>query len=360
MNRLPRTSALQSRVTLPALTGVRFFAAFYVVLFHALPWLSAHFTLPDPLRTFLSNGYLAVALFFLLSGFILAYTYEGHVDGPRNWAKFWEARFARIYPVYFLSLLLALPFQSHLTLASSFSVVAMVQAWNPLHPEWTGAWNYPAWSLSVEGFFYLCFPFLQKLVSRFSSRALTTCIIVAGLICVLGHTPMQGLGNWGLNTTFSRFLPLPLLRIPEFILGISLGNYFLRRGSVCRGTVSTALASVAVVILLSLPIGPWVSLVVVPFGFLIFDLADPENSIGALLSTRLMVLLGGASYSIYLLQAPFRDWVRALSDRAPHNIAKLGTPLTPILLVGFSIIVFKVWEEPLRRTIRRWFAAKPV
>jgi peptidoglycan/LPS O-acetylase OafA/YrhL len=96
---------------LPALTGVRFFADFFVVLSHSLPWVAMRFRIPWPAKIFLSNGYLAVAMFFLLSGFILAYTYDGQIAGSRNRARFWEARFARIYPVYLLSLVLAYRFE---------------------------------------------------------------------------------------------------------------------------------------------------------------------------------------------------------------------------------------------------------
>ncbi len=259
----------QPRMPLPALTGIRFFAAFYVLLFHALPWLSSHFKLPLPLRVFLSNGYLAVALFFLLSGFILAYTYQGHIGGTHNRVRFWQARFARIYPVYILSLLLALPFQRHLTLGSALSVLAMVQAWNPWHREWTGAWNYPAWSLSVEGFFYLCFPFIQNVLNRLNRRNLVISIGVTGLLCVLGHTPTLGLGNWDPSWALTRLLPLPVLRLPDFVLGVSLGNLFLRHQPLVSRTQIAAVAIAAVVTLLSLPIGPWVSLVIIPFGVLV-------------------------------------------------------------------------------------------
>lgn len=347
------------RPTLPALTGIRFFAAFYVVLFHGLPWLDARFYLPWPIRLFLSNGYLAVALFFLLSGFILAYTYEDHVENGSQRASFWEARFARIYPVYFLSLLMALPFQNGLTGGSASSVIFMVQAWNPFHPEWTGVWNYPAWSLSVEAFFYVFFPFIQKQISRKSDTTLSAIILVTSLLCIFLHTPTQGLGERNLSAGLSRLLILPILRFPEFLLGVSLGNRFLRVGGSSRNVIYSYLSAISVIVILSLPIGSWVSLVVLPFSTLIYDLAGSKNHLVAFFSTRVMILLGGASYSVYLLQAPFRDWVRTLSLQEPSVVAKIITPLTPLFLVLFSIIVFKLWEEPWRRSIRRWLGSKP-
>jgi peptidoglycan/LPS O-acetylase OafA/YrhL len=114
--------ASSRRTALPALTGVRFFAAFYVVLSHSLPWVATRFRIPWPAKIFLSNGYLAVAMFFLLSGFILAYTYDGQITGSRNRARFWEARFARIYPVYLLSLVLAYWFERGLHVKTQIAV----------------------------------------------------------------------------------------------------------------------------------------------------------------------------------------------------------------------------------------------
>jgi peptidoglycan/LPS O-acetylase OafA/YrhL len=58
------------------------------------------------------------------------------------------------------------------------------------------------------------------------------------------------------------------------------------------------------------------------------------------------------------MQAPFRDWVRVLSVHLPDAIARFATPATPVLLVLFSILVFKIWEEPSRRAIRRWLGSK--
>src|SRR5262245_31988850 len=111
-------------------------------MFHAYPGFVRRYPVPKPLEIFLSNGYLAVGLFFLLSGFILAYTYDGQIEGTRNRLRFWEARFARIYPVYLLSLVLAYKFATGIDWSTKLAVVGMVQAWNPFNSEMAGAWNY--------------------------------------------------------------------------------------------------------------------------------------------------------------------------------------------------------------------------
>ncbi len=79
----------------------------------------------------------------------------------------------------------------------------MVQTWNPLRPDLNGAWNYPAWSLSVEAFFYLCFPFKQgPPLQDFRRRGLLILGAAAALIAILGHTPTPR--SWYFCPCFAR------------------------------------------------------------------------------------------------------------------------------------------------------------
>src|SRR5262249_48197038 len=168
------------RPRLDALTSLRCFAALHVVLFHMRvtgilaggPWWYQNFA---------SIGYVGVNFFFVLSGFILVYTYAARSLEPR---KFWQARFARIYPAYIVSLIvsppcfflaarpLTLPFFSwskdHLVLASILTV-CLLQSWLP---QAALAWNSVCWSLSVEAFFYSVFPFVLRHAKSMSQRRL--------------------------------------------------------------------------------------------------------------------------------------------------------------------------------------------
>ena len=120
---------------------------------------------------FFQNGFLAVPLFFILSGFILAYTYEGQIEKPGDHRRFWEARFARIWPVYAVSLLLSSlpcladarrrPCPGHLRLWCRRGIRST--------RAWLGAWNFVCWTLSVEALFYLVFPFVQVWLERRSA-----------------------------------------------------------------------------------------------------------------------------------------------------------------------------------------------
>ena len=88
---------------LKALTSIRFLFALLVVLFHGLePRPEALDVFPGLLKTVISHGYVGVSFFFVLSGFILSYSYAGRICQPGDATAFWWARgrphIARLLP----------------------------------------------------------------------------------------------------------------------------------------------------------------------------------------------------------------------------------------------------------------------
>ena len=164
---------------LAALTSLRFFAALHIVLFHIwifeLPGFSSA---PAWIERALEAGPTSVSLFYVLSGFILTYNYVLARGGTTVRARdFWVARIARLYPVYLLAFILYTPLIVLDTETSAgLRALAGVMALFALQ-SWGGptafVWNPPGWSLSVEAFFYLLFPFLaSSRLTRVSSRTL--------------------------------------------------------------------------------------------------------------------------------------------------------------------------------------------
>lgn len=350
----PASALTLHRGALPALTGIRFFAAIQVVMFHFGAGFAERHGAPIPVHRMLANGWTAVTLFFLLSGFILSYTYAGQIKRPGGKVRFWEARFARIYPVYLLSLLLCWPSQIHPRPGLSAAVFLMVQAWNPLHVEYGGAWNMPAWTLSTEAFFYLLFPFLLPLLERFSPRTLKVWAVVSVLVVAFGHTMTPYIEPF----TRLTLLPLPVFRFPEFAAGMVLGLLYLRRREHRASPVLLYSALAAIFAILLLITGPWLSLLVIPFAILIYLLAAGDSALAHLLSRPTFLLLGGASYSIYLLQEPVRAWVHLAFTGAwsvQVDRGRMDVLLSPVVLILFSIAVFLLWEEPARKWLRSWF-----
>lgn len=388
-----------ARETLGALTGARFFAAFWVLIYHylvqfqyaALPGKStAPMTLPRGLGVILLQGHLAVDFFFLLSGFILAYTYitpDGAFRGTRR--QFWVARVARIYPVYLLGLILALP--EYLTIQPNRWLVAvsgvahifMIHAWLPF----TLDWNQPSWSLGVEAFFYALFPLILPRLARLKRRDLWLALagawlafmaLDAGLevLSIHGFAPLPGFRD------IARYNPL--VSFPEFVAGAALGLLFtrygreslppLRRlsGPACDALIAGALilfvALLAVADLLG--VDDNVVDVLAPFVLpllcaVILLLAFQRGWIAKALGLPFIVWLGEISYAIYILHKPIwyllyqpiwaalRAGSLALTGREPGNLAFFTA--FAVVVIAASGLSFRFLERPLRRWIRaRW------
>ncbi len=347
------------RRPLNPLTSVRFFAAFYVLLYHFASRPAAEHGAPAAVCTFLANGWIGVAFFFLLSGFILTYSYTGQIGSTGDRRRFWEARFARMYPVYLLSLIANWPFRGSMTTGTHAAVLVALQAWNPWKSYLAQAWNFPAWTLSVEAFFYLCFPAALPLCARLSRRWQSALAVALFAIIVFCHTPIRPEDLSPAWSAALGWLPIPVVRLPEFLLGVLLAQRFMQ-GAAKSNDWRIAGYLLAAVAVLSTVRGEWLSLVVVPFSGLLYELASQSASRSWFrwLSARWLIFLGGASYSIYLLQFPVRNWLRfALTPWGPRGYM-VGGLLSPFLTILTACLVFHWYEEPSRRLLKHWFAVR--
>jgi peptidoglycan/LPS O-acetylase OafA/YrhL len=366
--------AQPAKAELSALTGLRFFAAVYVVFYHFAA-TSIPKSLPAVVNIF-ALGYVAVGLFFLLSGFVLSYSYLRRLGGLSiDKRSFWTARMARIYPAYLLAFLLAAPFQiagsigvnglrlglEKLTLGGSL-VLTLLQSWTP----WTAwYWNIPAWSLSVEVFFYFCFPFLAPLVARVrpqNSLWLIGALWLAALAvpiayCLLNpgdlHSPLQR-SQIAIETN-------PLLRLPEFLIGVSLGWIFVSgfrfSSRLASGLSIAALSALLIAASLSsfVPRPLFSNGLLAPLlGLLIFSLAHQSGLLAKFLSHPLLKLLGDASYAIYVLQFP----VASLLGIRPENCTFTKFSIYLIALIIASVLTFLFVEQPLRVRIKDWLGRR--
>jgi len=164
---LAHFAALQGEI-LP-FTALRGLAAWWVVAYHFREFIPVG----DNARIVLSRGALAVDLFFIMSGFVMALSYGRgfqHRVTARGYFRFLALRVGRIYPVHllvlclFVSVPLALAVTGRSPLPGQFSVGYFVQSLVLVQASGFGqgvAWNLPAWSISTEMVFYLLFPFVM-------------------------------------------------------------------------------------------------------------------------------------------------------------------------------------------------------
>jgi peptidoglycan/LPS O-acetylase OafA/YrhL len=357
---------------LPALTSLRFFAALHVVLFHMGQyfWRGA----PWPLAPVLAHGFVGVSFFFVLSGFILGYVYGPRVrSGDFRQGAFWRARVARIYPLYLAGLVLALPnflAPSPAALASTphagplaaLTVPTLTQAWLPAHAL---AWNPPAWSLSVEAVFYLTFPWLavRLLAARPRRPALLlgllwACSWVPGVLGAAAGPAFSPTSTWWVFLLHS-----PLMHLAQFLLGVQAaawrGEATPSRTSLLRLQGACLAAIVAGLVLLppsdAFNVALNNGLLAPAFAGLFASLSFGPLGIGRWLGGGLLVLLGDASYGIYLFHQAIYPVSQALWRLAVGHYALFSWPTFAFylaLLLAYSIAMHLLLERPAQAWIR--------
>ncbi len=302
-------------------------------------------------------GYLGVDLFFVLSGFILTYNYLDWFQRleRRAYLRFLGFRFARIYPVHlftigFLALLLvlAIALGESLSHPENFSVEDLVRNLLLIH-AWTTAtllnWNYPSWSISAEWFAYLLFPVVAFVIVRLRSPSVL-------LVSAFAAVALQ----LSLGSAFG--FDFPLLRISgEFLMGCLVGRLFLL-GWRAPGSWQILSLVCAVLIAAGAAVLPALGLdrnwVVLLFGPSILALAHGDGWLG----NRPMVVLGDASYALYMVHAIVGDTMLGLAPPSSFVSASLAVRasflgIVLFTMIGIALVVLLVIERPSRRLIRR-------
>ena len=299
---------------LSSLTPLRGLAAFWVVLYHYCGTAQFFPNLDVTPHSYLvSKGYLAVDMFFVLSGFVMAHVYRrAFSEGvSEHYRSFLVARIARLYPLHVFILLLfvataaASQFMAGLATGSFESIpLTGPRSWGAiianifmLQGLSAGqlSWNYPTWSISVEFMAYLAFPFALPAIAR-APRAIKV-LIAALLFAVLAW--LAGLTKGDLDQWNG---PIALMRcMPEFLLGTLL--YFAFRDYGERSWLSSDIAVLAIVAatLLGLHFGAPDLLIVSLFVALILLSVSNTGVFAKLVNTGPLIWLGEISYSLYLV-----------------------------------------------------------
>jgi peptidoglycan/LPS O-acetylase OafA/YrhL len=337
------------------LTSLRFFAAMYVVCYHTIDRVFPHCKdLSTVHGRFFDLGYIAVSFFFTLSGYILAVSYL-----PRRVSKrqFWWARFARIYPLFLLTLLvdapqylagvakqIGYPSAVRVVLEKLMGNMLLLQAWAPA----LRSMDWPNWSLSVEAFFYLAFPFLLSGVARLKIPVLAAAgalsyVAGIGIVTVALHS----------HTSLDVLKFNPLFHLHVFICGTLLGVIRIRSRLVPRHAPAFLCAAIAcfaftVHFYRDLPLPLLHDGLLVPaFICLILAFDSGNRAMDPLLSLKALVVLGEASYGLYLIHIPlWHVFYHLRIDRSP--VAYLVYLASAVAL---SVLSFFYIETPLRHLL---------
>lgn len=347
--------------TITALTGLRAVAALWVVLFHYRGDVLLLVPQLGFLEPLMSAGYLGVDVFFVLSGFVLAYNYSGRLGSwaPRQTRDFVQNRVARVWPVHVVTLHLDLLQAAVIgtlgitagghrrTLSAYLQNLTMTHDWFSDRPSF----NAPAWSISAEWAAYLVCPFLLLGLARI--RRARTAAVLATLVygAMLAVYAVWALPNGNVPHG-------GLLRVGgEFTAGLLLVRVHQSGPAwLARLALPWAVAVAALVLLVPASHGGdyWLA---PAFGVLVLLLAQGSGALGRCLSTRWFVFGGEASYCLYMTHVLMRPALNALAD--PRDLAGGPLALRLLVLAGYAValasaavLLRRLVEVPARRALR--------
>jgi peptidoglycan/LPS O-acetylase OafA/YrhL len=358
------------------LTSVRFFLASFVLFHHSVRTFFPVYSgrgahgVPADFWGIVSFAFpVTVSFFYLLSGYVLSLVHLR--DGqalPKS--QFFAARFARLYPLYFVMLVAATPellaweVQRHGMQTGMIKTVeifaanaAMTQVW---YTRRLLRINPPSWSLCGEIFFYMCFPLLGALLWKLRGARLwlTAVILYVGGQALVWEMRRQ-LG-------FEMAMDLPPFHLSTFALGILLARWQTlqqaQRGKerIRVWQVYAMLGLSAGGIALSVRLVPWFhvaapynnGLLVPIFAGFIWALSAVPTPLSRWLCGRWLVALGNSSYALYLIHTPMLSLFIHL-----HWVSHAFYPVYLALCVGLSVLSFHYFETPVRLWLMERFHA---
>jgi peptidoglycan/LPS O-acetylase OafA/YrhL len=353
------TAAVEPRVNLPALTGIRGVAAWFVVLYHIRGGAASQ--LPPEVIAVLAKGYLAVDLFFMLSGFVLWLNYSERLRGGglAATANFLGSRIARIWPLHAVILGCAAAFALLLTVVGRPNAVQFPWGEFPLHllmiQNWGFtdqlSWNDPAWSISCEFAAYLLFPLL---VLATDWRAFSSAVLVGllGLFALLLHLGMTTGGATILGANIPR---LGLIRVfCEFGMGTLICAIWARWRSAPRPALLVSLCAATAFFLLTIS-GILEETLGVPLFLASLLLLVSLTATGAAnpLASRWVHYLGEISYATYLVHYLLFILFKLLFV---DDVERIPLPLLALFLAmtfAASVALHHGVERPAQRALKR-------
>ena len=359
---------------LKALTGLRCFAAINIVLFH----------FSDPkwfgfLAPVVNAGFISVSYFILLSGFVLAYNYQERArNGELDRKLFWEARFTRIYPIYFLSLLLSLnllsgEYQTHTHAMFWTGVVLTPLLLQGFVPAIATFLNTPAWTMSAEAAYYVIFPWvakwkrperiaphLMKMAGVWALGLVPGALYIAFNPDGIAHTDRWSYGPW-----LSALKYTPYSHVFGFVFGVMLADLdrMIERAARVRLWLGIfgfggIYALLSLGSLLPYPI-MHDGLLMPLFGCIVLGLAG-ENPLARALGVRPLVFVGEASYCLYLLHFNLWNMIHGSHVLEATGLIRFDPWISYFLLIALSIFALYFIEKPAQRKLREWLHATTV
>ncbi|WP_407482867.1 acyltransferase family protein [Elizabethkingia meningoseptica] len=357
----------QNSVKYDALTGMRAIAAIMVFVYHNRKYW--RHDLPWPVMRFISEWHIGVTVFFVLSGFLLAYRYQDMpLESGKSYLKYMLLRIARIFPLYWILLsfyFLDPPYSRNVD--TYFLQYTLLYS---LFDKYVLTGIVQAWSLNVEFFFYLFSPLLFLLLKKSWKYCIAFMVGLFILSCAIGYGLHWYNGNaegflypWNFmmsNTFFGRST--------EFFFGMLLA-YLMKQESklkILSGLKNSTFYGGTMLIVLTIAIaffarnnfvhgverweGRLIHELFLPVAIAVFfwGLMSEKTWVSKFLSTKFLVLLGNASFVFYLIHISYFNLkLRSYIYLPDRNF---------VLLWICAIVIYLCIEKPLYKLCRNLIA----
>jgi peptidoglycan/LPS O-acetylase OafA/YrhL len=332
-----------------------------VVIYH----FAQHWT--GRTRTSVGPGYLAVDLFFVLSGFMMTMVYgdqfTGHTSGSQYRNYLWR-RFARVYPAYFVVIVIeqflsvshidprplsATAFAGNLFLLQYTGVAIFT-------PELASTLVGVSWSLSTELVAYVSLPLLIRIVGYEDNPRRQIVVALSGVavlwaIVAFGPPSLSG----PLDNVRACSLGPVIRCLADYLIGMSVWHLVHSWKERPRPRYLGIAASAIIAVLWRTPSS---DLWIVPaFAVLIGLIYTPTDRLSQLLSTPPLFFLGQVSYALYLIHNPSTGLLPVLSRglsamHVPHEHYLAFVLLVPID-IGLAYLTYRFVEKPAQRYLQR-------
>lgn len=309
---------------------------------------------------FFKEGFVGVSFFFVLSGFIIAYNYQEKLQtGKVSRRTFWVARIARVYPLHWLTLFIAVILDNYVTASGSdwlrhfIASFTLTNAYIP-RADYFFSFNSPSWSLCCEQLFYICFPFLVPLAKHPKCLFRIFGFVMALLIIGMYFTPENEIkGYWYVN---------PITRLPDFILGMLLFRLYEymknRHVTLLQGSM---MEIVSVILLLAFylyaygipKVYRYSCFYWFPIAAVLISFSLQKGFLSRILSNRFLILGGEISYSFYLIHLfVLLSFARWQKESGIHIAWYVSIPILLCVIMGLSLLSYHYFEKPMNKYVK--------
>ena len=302
------------------LTSLRFIFAMMVFGAHCYV-IDNHFDIH-----FFKEGFVGVSFFFMLSGFIIAYNYQKKFSENKITKRtFWVARIARIYPLHWLTLLIAVALGNYVIASGTIDwckhFLASLTLTNAYIPKdnYFFSFNSPSWSLCCEQLFYICFPFLIAFTKDY--RKLLSTFLICAILSIVGmyFTPMITSSQGS------------IIEIASIALFLSFYLYAAEIPKVYRYSCYY-----------------WI-----PIAFILISFSLQKGMVSRLLSNRLLVIGGEISYSFYLIHLfVLLSYAKWQKESDFHIDWYISIPLLFCVIILLSLLSYYYFEKPMNKRVK--------